>query len=88
LVAKVGATGTADTDCAVVRLRHLSELGEVLRFLEACAPVVVDLDFLDRAARQRAFDGLSGVAYAFDATVTRLDDHRCRYLVSAGERRR
>jgi FtsZ-interacting cell division protein YlmF len=71
-----------------LRLRHFSELGAVLRLLEASAPFVIDLDLLDRAARQRAFDGLSGVAYAFDATVTRLHGQRYQYLVSPPEGRR
>jgi FtsZ-interacting cell division protein YlmF len=87
LVANVEVTG-GTAGCTVLRLRHWSELGEALRLLESAAPFVIDLDLLEPGARQRAFDGLSGLAYAFDATVTRRHDQRFQYLVSPGELRR
>jgi FtsZ-interacting cell division protein YlmF len=66
----------------VVRLRHLNEVAEVVRVLEDGSPVVVDLAELDAEIRQRAFDTMSGVAYAFDATVVRVGGHRLQFVVT------
>jgi FtsZ-interacting cell division protein YlmF len=79
----IAAHPASDADAVtVVRPAVLGEVAEVARALEGGAPVMVDLDDLDGRTRQRAFDTLSGIAYAFDARLSRVDRKHCHYMVA------
>jgi FtsZ-interacting cell division protein YlmF len=69
-------------EVAVLRLRTLDQLGEVVRLLERDNEIVADLDDLDAPQRQRALDVLSGVAYALDASMCRYQPPRYRYRIT------
>jgi hypothetical protein len=70
------ATGAARTRARpprVVRPERLEHLGDVIRTLRAGEPVVVQFDSLEEADRQRAVDMATGIAWALQARMTRLE---------------
>jgi FtsZ-interacting cell division protein YlmF len=71
-----------DAHVVAVRLHDLGELPDVVRALDTHGEVIADLDNFELPRRQRAFDVLSGVAYALDARMTRYHGDRCRYRLS------
>jgi FtsZ-interacting cell division protein YlmF len=66
----------------VVRPECLREVSEVVHLLAGRGPVMIDLDRLDPVTGRRAFDVVSGIAYAFDGTITRIDQDRRLFLVT------
>jgi FtsZ-interacting cell division protein YlmF len=81
LIAPV-AVGDDCGQMVVMRPECLSQVTDVVRVLAGSAPVVIDLDPLDPLSGRRAFDVVSGIAYAFDATITRIDCDRLQFVVT------
>jgi hypothetical protein len=57
----------------VVRPERVEHVSDVVRSLRVGEPVVLKLDRLDDAERARAFDVATGIAWALDARITKLE---------------